>query len=114
IVGHDVRGGADDLNAALVGLVIRLSTDKSRQEGMGNIDHPVWVARHKFRRENAHVFGEDDVFGRITSQHIRDQIFMLVSLEILMADIVKWDVELFNTSFKFLMVANNGGGCGRN
>ncbi len=61
--GHVVRGRAHDLDAAIVGLPVRVRPDEGRQEGMVDVDHRVREARHEARREDLHVPREHDEVG---------------------------------------------------
>ena len=65
------------------------------------------ITRDEFRRKDAHVFREHDVFRRVDGQDIRDQIFMRRPFEILMADVVKRDAELFDQRLEFFMIADH-------
>jgi hypothetical protein len=83
-----------------------LAPIKAGKNGVVNVDHSVGITRHEFRRQNAHVFREHDVFRRVAGQDIPDQIFMRRPFEILMADVVKWDAECFNQRLEFFMIAD--------
>ena len=62
--GRDVmRRSANELDAALMGTVIRLRTGKGREERMMNVDHPPVPSNRDRFRENPHVAGQHHKIG---------------------------------------------------
>src|SRR5512146_120967 len=54
LVGHVMAGRADEFDAALMGLVIRLRTDEGRQEAVVNVDDAARVALAQCGRQDLH------------------------------------------------------------
>jgi hypothetical protein len=57
---HVVGGGADQLDAPGVGLVIRLGALEARQERVVDVDHPALDPLAYLRRQDLHVPGQHD------------------------------------------------------
>ena len=58
--GHVVAGGADQLDAPLVGLVVGLGADEAGEEAVVDVDDLARVGGTQVRREDLHVASEDD------------------------------------------------------
>ena len=62
---HVVAGGADDLDAPVIGLLVGASPCESRQEGVMDVDDPVRPVCHETIREDLHVTGKDDAIDSV-------------------------------------------------
>src|ERR1700691_4163807 len=60
---HVMRGGADDLHALGVRLVVGPGTLEARQERVMDVDHPAFHPLADFRGQDLHIAGEDDELG---------------------------------------------------
>ena len=60
LLGHVVRGRADQLHAALARLRVRLGAGERRQERVVDVDHRHADAVEELAGEDLHVAGEDD------------------------------------------------------
>lgn len=58
VAGDVVRGRADELDAALLGLLVRLGADERRQERVVDVDHRHPELLEELRREDLHVTRE--------------------------------------------------------
>src|SRR5436190_8574939 len=58
--GHVVGGGADQLDAARVGLVVGLGALEARQEGVVDVDHPALHPLAHLAGQDLHVSGQHD------------------------------------------------------
>src|SRR5581483_2704762 len=68
LLGHVVAGGADQLDAALVRLVIRLRADERRQERMVDVDDAVAILGDESGRQHLHVAREHDQLDGLAAQ----------------------------------------------
>ena len=55
-----MAGGSDELDATLVGSVVRARADEGRQKGVMDVDDGGRIGGDKGRRKNLHVAGEDE------------------------------------------------------
>lgn len=77
-VGRDkVRGGANDLDAALVGLVVRLGTFKGRQERVVDVDDAPAHGAAQHRREHLHVPREHHELDVVLPDELEDLRLLL-------------------------------------
>ena len=68
IGGRVVRGGADTLHAAAVGLVVGPAAAEGRQEGVVDVDDARRVGLDEVSVENLHVAGQDDQVDLVFDQ----------------------------------------------
>jgi hypothetical protein len=80
--GRVVGGGADQLHAALVGLVIGPPPAEGRQEGVVDVDHGPPELREELLREHLHVAGEHDEVDALLAQQ-RELALLLLALVLL-------------------------------
>jgi hypothetical protein len=59
VAGGVVSGGADQLHAALVGMLIRAPAAEGGKEGVMDVDHGAVEAFQEFPRQDLHVAGQD-------------------------------------------------------
>ena len=78
IAGDEVRGGTDNLDTTVVGLVVRLGALKRRQEAVVNVDD---TARHSLAQgggEDLHVAGQDDEVDVVLFDELQDAGLLLL------------------------------------
>jgi hypothetical protein len=61
LVGDEVGGGADDFDAPIERLPVRIRADERRQKRVVNIHDPAVVAFHERRAQHPHVLREDEI-----------------------------------------------------
>ncbi len=72
-VGGDVMaGGADELDAAVVGAAVGVGADEGREEGVVNVDDPARMAGAERGGKDLHVAGEDNELGAGRAQRALD------------------------------------------
>ena len=59
-LGHVVRGRADQLHAPLESTLVGLGAMEGGQEGVMDVDHPVFPLPDELRRQHLHVARQDD------------------------------------------------------
>ena len=108
VVRHEVRRGADDLHAAGESLVIRLGAHEGRQEGMVDVDELAQrVMPDEFRREDAHVLGEDHVVRAARVYGFHDFDFLLLARIVGILVALKRHIEFLGERAQILMVADH-------
>lgn len=75
--GDKVGGGADNLDAALERLVVRLGALEAGQEGVVNVDDAAAHGRAEARREDLHVAGENDELNVVLADQVEDLRLLL-------------------------------------
>ncbi|KGV46890.1 hypothetical protein X900_4647 [Burkholderia pseudomallei BDU 2] len=70
VVGHEVRGRADQLHAASMRLMVRLRALEPRQERVMDVDRAIREPRARFRRQHLHVAREDHELGAARLEHV--------------------------------------------
>ncbi|KZL64146.1 hypothetical protein CI238_00599 [Colletotrichum incanum] len=73
----EVGSCADDLNTALVRLVVRLGALERRQEGMVDVDDLAGHGLAQLGRENLHIAGENDELNIVLLDQAQDLLFLL-------------------------------------
>ena len=81
LLGDEVRSGADNLHAAVKGLLIGLRADECRQEGVMDVDYPVPERLQELGGDDAHVLGEDHIVRRVLLHGLKDLVAVLLARE---------------------------------
>jgi len=70
--GDVVAGGADELDAALEGLMVWTRSDEGRQEGVVDVDDALRIAIDEIVGQNLHVAGEHHEVGLVLGDQTLD------------------------------------------
>ena len=73
---HVVGGGADDLDAPLLGLVIGPGAGEGGEERVVDVDDPVCVSAHELFAQDLHVPRQDDKVDLLLLQHCDDALLL--------------------------------------
>ena len=83
VLGHIMRGGADQLDAPLKGALIGIGPHEGRQETVVDVDDALRIGPHNKRFQNLHVTRQDEEIDRLANQI---EHAALVLLALLFAD----------------------------
>lgn len=109
---HIMRRCTDEFDAAVIGLVIGLSTFETRQEGMVDIDDFSSHFDGEIIRQNLHIAGEDDEIGFGAGNELR-QLFLLCVFVVFghRQDIIR-NALVFGSAARIFMVGDDGNNVG--
>ena len=109
--GHVMAGGADDLDAALIGLVIEARPDEGGQEGVVDVDDVMRIAGDHAVADDLHVPGEDDERDVLALQQGHFLALHLFPVRLVGRDFpdIEGNTELFRHLPEVLVVAYDAG-----
>src|SRR5215470_2283510 len=73
-----VTGCSNQLYATLESLMVRLGTNERRQNGMVDVDNPLWILSQKLGRQNLHVTRKHNKVRLVLPQQCKDFLFCLL------------------------------------
>ncbi len=107
--GDKVRGGADNLDAALKGLMIRLRTLEAGQEGVVNVDDAAAHRTAESWGEDLHVAGEDDELNVVLTDQVEDLLLLLQLGVLVHGEVVEGDAVALGQGLVLWMVGDYEG-----
>lgn len=108
IGGDEVGGGADDLHAAVEGLVIGAGAGEGGEEGVMDVDDATGEAGDEGAGEDPHVLGENEEFGGVLGESLEEGGFVGIAVEAGVGDMVEGEIEAADEGFEFGMVGDDG------
>lgn len=112
VFGDVVCGGADEFDAALVSLVVRLGADKGGEKAVVDVDDPSAELGYKVAGEDLHVLREDDEVDLTGDSPLRIFGFRLPTR--FDGNVVKRQTEGFGDGAQTIVVAYYRGDFGPN
>jgi hypothetical protein len=107
IRSHKVRARADNFNAALVRLVVRLRALEGRQERVVDVYYLAGHLRAQARREDLHVAREDDEVNVVFGDEVQDSGFLLFFGVFCNGEVVEFDSIVLRQFREFGVVGHD-------
>lgn len=105
--GDVVSGGADDFDAAVMGLVVGAGADEGGEEAVVDVDDGDSGLGEEFRGEDAHVTCEEDELDAGIAED--GELALLGGGAVGVGDIVEWDVEFLGEGAGGFVVGDSAG-----
>ena len=99
VVVDKVRGRPDDLDPAVIRLLIGFGTDKGGKKGVVDVDDALGIVFHKSGSQHPHVFCKYQVVRGVGVDDLRHLNLMGFPADIRVIDVVERDVEFFGQGF---------------
>ena len=111
LCGDVVARGADDLHAALIGLMVGLGADEGGQEGVVDVDDVVGIGGNHVVADDLHVAGQDDEGDAVVAQelHLGLLYLALVGPVLVDGEDVVRQAELVGHVAQVLVVGDDAG-----
>ena len=107
VVGDEVGGGADELDAAIERLTIGSGPDEGGQEGVVDVEDLARIGLDETRCQHPHVLRQDHIIGLVAVYDGPHLLLVFGAAQVVMADGVERNVELASQLCQGVVVADH-------